>query len=136
MMRRKNLSVMAFSITLIFGLGWFIPSSPAQETQPTAVKVVEVKEVKLKRGTAQAVIIYRADGKPLSITIRADKGVIVCSHFDLNALESHGVAAAMVQGIKSIEEALETRVVKVNQLAEALGVRPEMPVQEALGKMM
>jgi uncharacterized protein YunC (DUF1805 family) len=54
----------------------------------------------------------------------------------LRALESHNIAAASVQGIKSIDEAFDSRVVHINSLAEKLGIVSGMPVREALGKMM
>ena len=134
-MERKNVIALLFAITVVLASG-FIGGPRAQDTGQTANPVAEVKEIKLANGVAQGVMIYQANGKPLSVTIRANRGVIVCSHFDLKALESHNIAAASVQGIKSIDEALESKVVHVNSLAEKLGVVPGMSVREALGKMM
>ena len=135
-MRRKIWAITSFTMAVVFALGFLIHQVRAQNTDQPTAKVVEAEEIKLANGVAQGVIIYQANGKPLSVTIRANKGVIVCSHFDLKALESHNIAAASVQGIKSIDEALDSKVVYVNSLAEKLGVTPGMPVREALGKMM
>ena len=134
-MEKKNVIALFFAITVVLVSG-FIGGPRAQDTGQAANPVAEVKEIKLANGVAQGVMIYQANGKPLSVTIRANKGVIVCSHFDLKALESHNIAAASVQGIKSIDEALDSKVVHVNSLAEKLGVVPGMSVREALGKMM
>ncbi len=134
-MRRKTMAVMVFSMAVALGLGFLANQLRAQEQAPSA-KTVEVKQVKLSGGVAEAAMIYRANGMPLSVSIVAPKGVIVCMHYDLDALASHQVAAASVQGIKSIDEALETKVAHVNALAEKLGIHPGMPVREALEKVM
>jgi len=134
-MERKNIITLLIAITVVLAFE-FIGSPRAQDTGHTTTPISEVKEIKLANGAVQGVIIYLANGKPLSVTIRANNGVIVCSHFDLKALESHNIAAASVQGIKSIDEAFDSRVVHINSLAEKLGIISGMPVREALGKMM
>jgi uncharacterized protein YunC (DUF1805 family) len=135
-MEKKNVIALLFAITVVLTTIFIGGGIRAQDTSQATTPVAEVKEIKLANGVAQGVMIYQANGKPLSVTIRANRGVIVCSHFDLKALESHNIAAASVQGIKSIDEALESKVVHVNSLAEKLGVVPGMSVREALGKMM
>jgi uncharacterized protein YunC (DUF1805 family) len=135
-MEKKNVIALLFAITVVLTSIFIGDGIRAQDTGQATTPVAEVKEIKLANGVAQGVMIYQANGKPLSVTIRANRGVIVCSHFDLKALESHNIAAASVQGIKSIDEALESKVVHVNSLAEKLGVVPGMSVREALGKMM
>lgn len=135
-MEKKNVIALLFAITVVLTSIFIGDGIRAQDTGQATTPVAEVKEIKLANGVAQGVMIYQANGKPLSVTIRANQGVIVCSHFDLKALESHNIAAASVQGIKSIDEALESKVVHVNSLAEKLGVVPGMSVREALGKMM
>ncbi len=134
-MERKNIITLLIAITVVLAFE-FISSPRAQDTGHTTTTISEVKEIKLANGAAHGVVIYLANGKPFSVTIRANKGVIVCSHFDLKALESHNIAAASVQGIKSIDEAFDSRVVHVNSLAEKLGIVSGAPVREALGKMM
>lgn len=134
-MRRKTLVVMVFTAASLVMMGVNHPLR-ARNSEHPAAKVVDVKEVELSNGVAEAVMIYRANGMPLSVSIRANKGVVVCAHYNLDALASHKVAAASVQGIKNIDEALATKVVHVNALAEKLGVHPGMPVMEALEKMM
>jgi len=135
-MRSKVSAVMVFTVAVALVAVFFINPLRAQNSKRSTVKVVDVKKVELSNGVAEAVMIYRANGMPLSVSIRANNGVVVCMHYNLDALQSHKVPAASVQGIKSIDEALATKIVHVNVLAEKLGVHPGMPVMEALEKMM
>ena len=97
--------------------------------------LLEIKDVKLEQGVAEGVAIRGRNGTPLAIVLRADRGVIVCTHFSVDSLDDHGVPAASVPEIQSIEELLKAKVVSVNTLASALDVHPGMPVREALDKM-
>ena len=97
--------------------------------------MVTVKPVELKGCSALGVQTNQANGAPLAVMILAPRGVLVCANFDLNALDSKGVAAVMVKGINSIETALETSVVGVTRKARELGVETGMPVREALERL-
>lgn len=97
--------------------------------------MIEVKPVQLKGGSVLGVKVAQVDGKPLAVIIVAPKGVLVCANFDIGALESKGVAAVMVQGINSVETALETEVVKATSQAKELGAAEGMAVREALEKL-
>lgn len=112
-----------------------LPSANCNAQINNNAKVVDVQEVTLSNGTAQAVMTFQKNGKPIAISIRADHGIIVCSHFSLEILQKHDIVAASVQGVKSITEALQTKVVHVNQLAEKLGIEPGVTVLEALERM-
>ena len=72
---------------------------------------------------------------PLMVLIKAEKGFIVCSNFNMKALEEKGIVAARVAGINSIETALETNVVEVTSKAKELEITERMSVKEALEKL-
>jgi len=104
---------------------------------PIAVSgVLQMEQFALPQGTAVAFRIIGANNKPVAILVRATKGFIVCSNFDLKALESREVAAASVSGLKQIDDVLTTNIVAVTKQAEVLGIHPGMPAKEALSKLM
>ena len=97
--------------------------------------VVETKQIRLNGGTALGIRIMKDEKAPLAVLIKANKGFVVCSNFNMKALEEKGIAAARVAGINSIETALETRVVEVTAKARELGIGEKMPVKEALERL-
>ena len=98
--------------------------------------MVEVKQIKLNKGTVFGVKIMKDERGPLVVLIKAPKGFIVCSNFNVKALEEKGVAAGRVAGINSIETALETEIKEVTSQGKELGIREGMPVKEALERMI
>jgi uncharacterized protein YunC (DUF1805 family) len=97
--------------------------------------MVEIKQIKLKEGTALGIKIMKDEKGPLVVLIKAEKGFIVCSNFNMKALEEKGVVAARVAGINSIETALETNIVEITSKAKEIGLKEGMPVKEALEKL-
>jgi len=97
--------------------------------------MIEVKQIKLNKGAVLGIKIMKDEKGPLVVLIKAEKGFIVCSNFNMKALEEKGVVAARVAGINSIETALETNVVEVTSKAKDLGIEVGMPVKEALEKL-
>jgi len=111
-------------------------SAEVNASNAAATSMMDMEEITLPHGTATAFRVTAANGAPFAIFVRAPKGLIVCGTFDLEALEARGVAAASVKGIKTIEEALATQVNGVTQQARDLGIEPDMPVEEALAKLI
>jgi len=65
---------------------------------------------------------------------RADHGLVVCTHFDLQALGEAGIPAAMAKHWKAngLKGELDAKIEKVNALAAAKGITVGMTVREAL----
>lgn len=97
--------------------------------------MIEIKQIKLNKGTALGIKVMRDEKGPLMVLIKAENGFIVCSNFNMKALEEKGIVAARVAGINSIETALETNVVEVASKAKELGVGEGMAVREALERL-
>lgn len=144
--KRRCLTHAVVGLTLLGGFvtaGLAVGAAAGQAT-PEAVdapavattSVIEMREVTLPNGRATAFRVNQTSGAPFAIFVRAPKGLIVCGTFDLAALEARGVAAASVKGIKTIDEALATQVDGVTQQARDLGIESEMPVEEALARLM
>ena len=103
------------------------PSKPLYETKVLRVGDAEVVGMKL----------LRADCAPFGYFLRAEHGVVVCTHFDLDGLAHGHTAAAMAKGwtANGIEGELNAKIFKVNALAEAKGGKAGMTVRDALLKL-
>jgi uncharacterized protein YunC (DUF1805 family) len=75
---------------------------------PCCPAVLQTRSVDVSTGTALGVRIGNPQNpeKATIIVLIGKRGMIVCRNFDIAALEQRGVAAARVQGITSVEEAL------------------------------
>ena len=108
----------------------------AQDKGLSISRVVELKEIHLSRGTAIGIVIMRNNELPAAIMIKAIHGFAVCAHFNPKAMEKHGIAAVMFTGVKSIEQALNAKVIDLTRQAKDLGIKKGMSVREALEMMM
>jgi uncharacterized protein YunC (DUF1805 family) len=108
----------------------------AQDNTPGISRVVELKEIRLAKGTAAGITIMRNSELPAAILIKAAQGFAVCAHFNLTAMQEHGIAAVMFTGVKSIEEAVDAKVVDLTSQAKNLGIKKGMSIKEALEMMM
>ena len=70
-------------------------------------------------------------GAPLLIA-RGEKGFIMCGYLDVTVADKFQQAAAVVRGVKTLDDLLEKPVTDVSQAAKRLGVKPGMTGQEAL----
>jgi len=99
--------------------------------------MIEIKSVEVNGNTIVGVKIGNPElpEKPILIVLIAKKGVVVCSNFDINALEKRGVIAARVMGLTKIEDALEAKIESCTSRARALGITEGMTGKEALIKL-
>ena len=70
-------------------------------------------------------------GAPLLVA-RGAKGFVMCGYLDIAAADKFNTAAAVVRGVKTIDELLAKPVAAVSRAAEELGVQPGMTGREAL----
>jgi uncharacterized protein YunC (DUF1805 family) len=73
-------------------------------------------------------------GAPL-IVAHGAKGFVMCSYLDVAAADRLGTAAAVVKGVKTIDELLAKPVVAVSRAAAALGVTEGMTGRDALERL-
>ena len=73
-------------------------------------------------------------GAPLLVA-RAAKGFVMCGYLNVAAADKFNAAAAVVRGVKTIDELLAKPVTDVSAAAAALGVTPGMTGREALEKL-
>jgi uncharacterized protein YunC (DUF1805 family) len=66
------------------------------------------------------------------LLIKAAGGFLGCGYFDVNVANRVGDAAAIVTGVKTVEQMLEAVVVRLSERAKECGVREGMTGREAL----
>jgi len=72
---------------------------------------------------------------PPMVMIIGGKGFVMCGLLNVETAEKLGVAAAMVSGVKNIEEALNAQVKATTSKARSLGVELGMKGADALRRM-
>jgi uncharacterized protein YunC (DUF1805 family) len=70
------------------------------------------------------------------VLVLGSKGFLMCGYLDVAAAERLGDAAAVVKGVKSVEELLQKLVVSLTPKASKLGVRIGMTGRKALSKLL
>jgi uncharacterized protein YunC (DUF1805 family) len=70
-------------------------------------------------------------GAPL-VLARGSKGFVMCGYLDLHTAEKVSAPAAIVRGVKTVDDLLAAPVVAVSAAATEMGVKPGMTGYEAL----
>jgi uncharacterized protein YunC (DUF1805 family) len=70
-------------------------------------------------------------GAPL-VVVTGKAGFVMCGYLNIEVADKLGVAAAMVRGVKTIDDLLKAPVQAVSKAAEAKGVKLFMKGEEAL----
>jgi uncharacterized protein YunC (DUF1805 family) len=91
------------------------------------------KLVKVGKNTAEGIEISLKNGN--LVMVMAPKGFIVCGYLNMVTAEKLGDCAAIIKGIKNIEELLSAKVVEVSSKARKIGIKPGMKGLSALAKM-
>jgi uncharacterized protein YunC (DUF1805 family) len=80
---------------------------------------------------------YRLDlpGAPLLVA-RGRKGFVMCGYLDIKTADTLGVAAAVVRGVKTIDDLMAKAITDVSGPAQTLGVQPGMTGRDALKKFL
>ena len=73
-------------------------------------------------------------GAPLLVA-RGEKGFVMCGYLDVKVADKFGTAAAVVRGVKTIDDLMEKSVTDVSAAAKELGVKPGMTGREALQRL-
>ena len=70
------------------------------------------------------------------VLVLGKKGFLMCGYLDVAAAERLGDTAAVVKGVKSVEELLKKPVVSLTPKAARLGLRVGMLGRQALSKLL
>jgi len=95
--------------------------------------MIETKELLVKGKTVVGVRVALHPA-PLVLLI-APKGYVMCGYLNSDTAEKLGQAAAVVTGVKTFEDVLNAKIIKVTSKARALGVKEGMTGRGALELM-
>ena len=70
------------------------------------------------------------------VLVLGKKGFLMCGYLNVAAAEKLGDTAAVIKGVKSVEELLKKPVAAFTPKAFKLGVRVGMPGRKALSKLL
>lgn len=91
-------------------------------------------DVKLKNGTAEGYEIQFP--KANLVMVLTKKGFVMCGYLNIATADKLGDVAAVVRGVKTVEELLIAKVQEVSEAAKKIGVEFGMTGESALEKMM
>ena len=95
---------------------------------------METRDIDLKKGSAVGMAIPMP--KANLVLAVAKRGFVMCGYLDLAAAEKLKDAAAVVTGVKSVDELLDGSVKKVTSAAARRGIRVGMTGRQALEKLV
>lgn len=93
-----------------------------------------VVSVKLDSKVCLGVKVELPDSPPMLLIV-AEKGFVMCGFLNVDAAEKLGVAAAVVSGVKSFEDVLDSKVRAATSKAKTLGVNVGMKGVDVLKRM-
>lgn len=93
--------------------------------------MINIASLKVNGKACLGVKVELPNSPPLLLVV-AEKGFVMCGFLNVDAAERLGVVAAVVSGVKSFDDVLNTEVKAVTSKAESFGVRVGMKGIEAL----
>ena len=70
------------------------------------------------------------------VLAQAPNGFVMCGYLNVDVAERLGVAAAMVKGVKTVDDLLNAKVEGLTSAAAARGVAPGMTGRDALARLL
>ncbi len=96
--------------------------------------MISIVPVRVDGKTCQGLKVDLPESPPLLLII-AEKGFVMCGLLNIETAEKISVAAAMVGGVKDLEDVLNAQIGAVTSKARSLGVEAGMKAPEALKRM-
>lgn len=95
---------------------------------------METRDIELKNGSAVGMEISMPNAN-LVVAV-AKRGFVMCGYLDVATAEKLKDAAAVVTGVKTVDELLDGLVKKVTPAAARRGIRVGMTGRQALEKLV
>ena len=96
--------------------------------------MINITTVKVDGKACLGLKVELPESPPLLLIV-AEKGFVMCGFLNVDAAEKLGVAAAMVSGVKTFEDVLNTQVKAATSKAKNSGVEAGIKGSEALKRM-
>jgi uncharacterized protein YunC (DUF1805 family) len=97
-------------------------------------KIMRTIDVELngKKGVGIEVALPKA---PL-VLVKGERGFVMCGYLNIDAAEKLGESAAVVRGVKTVDDLLKARVVEATTAAKTRGIEVGMSGKEALSYLL
>ncbi len=69
---------------------------------------------------------------PNLVLLRGEKGFVMCGYLNIDVCEKLGIIAAMVSGVKTVEDLLDAQIKASTTKAKELGIVPGKKVREII----
>ena len=93
--------------------------------------MIEISQLKVDDKAIVGLKVDLPDSPPL-VAIIGERGFVMCGFLNMEAAEKLGVRAAMVSGVRTIDEVLDAEVKAVTSNAENDGIKPGLKGREAV----
>lgn len=97
--------------------------------------MIQVAPIKIGDKSATGLRVELPDSPPL-VAIIGEKGFVMCGFLNMEAAERLKVTAAMVSGVNTFEDILQTRIKAATSKAQALGIKPGIKAADALRTLL
>jgi uncharacterized protein YunC (DUF1805 family) len=94
----------------------------------------EISSVKLDGESFLGLRAELPNSPPLVLVV-GNKGFVMCGYLNLESAERLGAAAAVVTGVKTVDDVLKAEIRSVTSKAKELGLTPGAVVKNVLGKL-
>ncbi|MCL6548131.1 MAG: DUF1805 domain-containing protein [Alicyclobacillus sp.] len=99
--------------------------------------MIEVKPIRVDNEAFVAITVRLPKTNLLAVC--SESGYVMCGALDVGLLREkladRGIIAARAVGVRTLDDLLTGTVESCTQAAEAIGIRPGMPIREALLRM-
>jgi uncharacterized protein YunC (DUF1805 family) len=93
--------------------------------------MIEVGSLKVDGKAVLSVKVNLPDSPPI-LALIGDRGFVMCGFLNIKAAEKLGVIAAMVSGVRTIEDVLNADVKAATTKAEKMGIKPGLKGYDAI----
>ncbi|MBS7638334.1 DUF1805 domain-containing protein [Candidatus Bathyarchaeota archaeon] len=94
--------------------------------------MIEIDQIKVGDRSLLALKVEMPEAPPL-LLIRGERGFVMCGYLNLEVAERLGLAAAVVTGVKSFEDVLNSQIKGATTKASALGLQTGKTVRDVIG---
>jgi uncharacterized protein YunC (DUF1805 family) len=95
---------------------------------------MQIKDIVINNKTVRGIEIPLANASMVIIT--GSKGYLMCGYLDISVAEKFGDCAAVIKGIKTVDDMLAAKVVNVTSSAQKTGIQIGMTGRQALEKLI
>ncbi len=92
---------------------------------------IRIKNVRVKNRILTGIEIELPEA-PNLVLLRGDKGFVMCGYLNIDVCEKLGLIAAIVTGVKTVDDLLKAEIKAATSKARELGIAPGKKVYEII----